>query len=184
MALAEHPVYGFDAWRDGRELIEPIAKLRDEDYYAGAADASNLADMLETAVISLLGYLIPIDELGAIADEIDGRRSTTFSEALTIALEESAHLQFREVETAVSDVDSESTLDDHLKALRKLGKRFSVGQAVVEDAEAVVTGRRAAVMESSAEERATPPKMPADQKADVFSDEDIKGLFLQLVAPA
>ncbi len=184
MALAKQPVDGFDAWRDGREMVELIAKLRDEDYYAGAADASNFADILEAAVIDLLGYLLPIDELEAIADEIDGRHGTTFSEALKTALVESAHLQFRDVETAVSDVDSESTLDDHLEALRKLGKRFSVGQTVVEIAEAVVTGRREAVMESSAEERATPPSMPAVQKPDVFSNEDIRGLFLQLVAPA
>lgn len=183
-ALAEQPVSGFDAWRDGREMIELIAKLRDEDYYAGAADASNLADILEAAVIDLLGYLLPIDELEAIIDEVDGRRNATFSDALMTALEESANLQFRDVGTAVSDVDSESTLDDHLEALRKLGKRFSVGQTMVEIAEAVVTERKEAVIEASSEERATPPTMPAKQKTDVFSDEDIRGLFLQLVAPA
>jgi energy-coupling factor transporter ATP-binding protein EcfA2 len=182
-ALAKQPVSGFDAWRDGREMIELIAKLRDEDYYAGTADAYNLADILEAAVIDLLGYLLPIDELEAIIDEIDGRRSTTFSEALMTALEESTNLQFSDVGTAVSDVDSESTLDDHLEVLRKLGKRFSVGQTIVEMAEAVVTGRKETVIEASSEERATPPAMPAGQKTDVFSDEDIKGLFLQLVAP-
>jgi DNA polymerase III delta prime subunit len=182
VTLAEHPVSGFDAWRDGRELIELIAKLRDEDYYAGAMDASNLADRLEAAVIVLLGYLIQIDDLEAIADEIDARGDATFSEALTTALTESAHLQFREIESAVADVDSESTLDDHLTALRKLGRRFSIGQNVVEDAEVVVSERRGEVMESSREDRATPPKMPGEQKSDVFSDEDIRGLFLQLVA--
>src|SRR5882724_5305179 len=61
LALARAPVDGLDSWRDGDDVIELIAKLRDGDYFDELTVASELANCLETAAIGMIHNCAPDD---------------------------------------------------------------------------------------------------------------------------
>jgi DNA polymerase III delta prime subunit len=179
--LAENPIDGLDSWRDGGEALELIGKLRDGYYFEDVLDADKLADRIEVAAISMIESSPPLDELEKLADAIDDW-SSAFSSGITEALDYAIRRQVEEIERTVSDIDSESTLEDYIASLQKLGKRASISDAQIETAVSSVTDRIGAVSEMSSDVISSAPQVKASRRSDQFDDAALRGLFSQLIA--
>src|SRR5882672_6047840 len=71
LKLARSPIDGLDPWRDGNEVIELIAKLRDGDYFEELPHASDIADCLEAAAVAMIEQNMTSEELEKISDAVD-----------------------------------------------------------------------------------------------------------------
>src|SRR6266849_3068780 len=74
LKLARSPIDGLDPWRDGNEVIELIAKLRDGDYFEELPHASDIADCLEAAAVAMIEQNMTSEELEKISDAADDWR--------------------------------------------------------------------------------------------------------------
>jgi hypothetical protein len=123
----------------------------------------------------------PLDELEKLANAIDNW-NTAFSSSITQALAEAIRLHVKEIEQTVSDIDSESTLNDYIASLEKLGKRALISDSQIENAVASVADRISAVAEISSDVSRSAPELTAARRSDQFDDAALKGLFSQLLA--
>jgi DNA polymerase III delta prime subunit len=179
-SLAENPIEGLDSWRDGGEALELIGKLRDGGYFDDLPDAEKLADRIEVAAISMIERSVPLDDLEKLADTIDNW-SSAFSSGITDALDYEIRRQVKEIEQTISDVDSESTLEDYIGSLQKLGKRASISDTQIETAVSSVNDRIGMVSEMSSDVPSSAPEIKASRRSDQFDDAALKGLFNQLL---
>jgi hypothetical protein len=178
--LAEAPIEGLDSWRDGADAIELIGKLRDGYYFEELPEAEKLADRIEAAAITMVQGTVAIDELEKIAEAINDW-SNGLSDDITDALDEAIRYQFREVTSTVAEIDSESTLEDHITSLRKLGERAAVDLTQVELAVSYVNDRIDEVARLSAGTQSSPPEVHVPRGPEQFDDVALKGLFSQLL---
>ncbi|MEZ2212102.1 restriction endonuclease, partial [Sinorhizobium sp. CB7] len=91
MRLAKAPPDGWQAWRDGSELIEVVVRLRDGGYYENFPQETVLAEILERELIDMLRFGVAADDLEQMSDAIeDGRRmlSKNLIDAMNSAIEE------------------------------------------------------------------------------------------------
>ena len=181
LALAEAPIDGLDSWRDGGEVIELVAKLRDGDYFDELPCASNLADALEKGIIDMIRRDMPSDELENISDAVDLWKHA-LGEEIPRALDEAIQGEFENVENIVSEIDSDSTLKDHIETLRKLGGRATIPTLVVDKAIATVEERIAAIEEQTSVSKSPSFSASASSEGDNFDDVALGNLFATLIA--
>jgi len=131
VTIAENPIYGLDSWRDGEEAIELICKLRDGDYFE---EFPELSEKLEASYIRMLERHISSDDLENISDAIENWRRYLSNELLE-AFSNTVRQEFDDIKETVSEVDSESTLQDHIGILKKLGKRNQFSPQDIEKAD-------------------------------------------------
>ncbi|MDD1520642.1 MULTISPECIES: restriction endonuclease [Bradyrhizobium] len=178
--LAENPIDGLDSWRDGDDALELIGKLRDGYYFEDLPDAEKLADRIEVAAIAMIERTVPLDELEKLADAIDNW-SSAFSSGITEALDYEIRRQVRDIEQTVSDIDSESTLNDYIASIEKLGGRASISKDQIEIAVSSVNDRINTIAEISSDVPRSAPDLKATRRSDQFDDVALKGLFSQLL---
>jgi hypothetical protein len=131
LALAHKPVGGLDSWRDGDEVVELIAKLRDGDYFDQLPCATDLADSLEDAFIDMIEGGIASDDLEKISDTVE-QWKYLLGNRVTEAVEDAIRSEIDHIDNVVADIDSESTLNDHIQTLQKLAKRAAIPSKKVE----------------------------------------------------
>jgi DNA polymerase III delta prime subunit len=182
MSLAESPVDGLDSWRDGEKALELIGNLRDAGYYENLSDAEKLANHIEIAAIAMIEDFPTLDELEKLADAVD-KWPASFGTGITTALDDVIRAQINTIDQAVRAIDSESTLDDYISSIKKLGKRASLAHAQIEKAISAVSDRIGEVSEKASEVSQSAPKLSAMERADHFDDDALRGLFSQLIAP-
>ena len=166
---------GYSAWREGAELVELTGKLRDEDYYPNTPFAEDLANLLEDGIINLLEHGMAFDEfegmLGAVEDAYP---------AASQRIQESAHEALRreiyEVEASISDVDSESTLEDHAKMLKKFAPRAGIPQEALDHALLKVKARIDEIAETTSV-ASSPSNRSTPHEPDNFDDAALASLF-------
>jgi energy-coupling factor transporter ATP-binding protein EcfA2 len=180
MELARTPVDGLDSWRDGPECAELIAKLRDEDYLEELPTASEMADLLEGHFIEMVQIPMPSDELEKISDAVDTWGHSLDARALN-AVEKAIQSEFANVAEAVSDINSESTLDDHAETLKKLGKRASVPAEIVKRAIETIDDRKAQLEEETEESESPAVSPETGRDHDSFDDKQLQDLFAPLL---
>jgi hypothetical protein len=180
LALARAPVDGFDSWRDGVEMVELVAKLRDGDYFADLPYAAELADSLEKAVIVMVKGGMPSDELENISDAVELWQSK-LGDGISGAVEEAITGEFEEVRNRVSEIDSDSTLNDHIKTLQKLAGRATIPSLILDGAIATVRERIAEVEEQTSVSKSPSFSAPSPPETDTFDDVALKNLFAPLV---
>lgn len=140
LTLATNPVEGFDTWRDGDEAIEIIHKIRDGDYYDGLPFAEEIANNMEAAYIAMLQRGVPSDDIEKIADVTQDWKEYLSNDVLE-AVKAAISSQFDDVEDIVSEIDSESSLNDHVNTLRKLATNIQLSDQKTESAVAIVESR-------------------------------------------
>ena len=169
----------FNSWRDGTELVELVRELRDGDYFVDFPAANELVDELEDGLVKMLSYGVAMDDLDNISDAV-ANAGSLIGDDVREATEEAIRVEFTNVESNVADVDSESTLEDHIKLLEKLGPRAGVKSEDVVAAVKEVRGR----IEELAEEASTAesPSVPRPKaEDDVFDDAALRNLVLPLL---
>jgi DNA polymerase III delta prime subunit len=180
LALARAPIDGLDSWRDGDDVIELIGKLRDGGYFDELAVADELADCLEKAAIDMIHSGMASDDLEKISDAVEKWQRLLGSD-IARAVDAAIVSEINDVENIVQDIDSESTLTDHIETLQKLAKRTGLSTKAVSDAVEKVMERIAVV-----EERSTTSSSPSigarfNAESDKFDDVALQNLFAPLV---
>ncbi|MBV5336796.1 MAG: hypothetical protein J0653_02005, partial [Deltaproteobacteria bacterium] len=95
--------------------------------------ATELLDRIEDGVVAILvGHVWP-DDLENIFDSVDLYQKD-LSPRIREAADKAMLNQIEDIDSLISDVDSESTLEDHIKALRRFAPRLGVSDSVLERA--------------------------------------------------
>lgn len=176
--IAQNPLETLTPWRDGIESIELIRKLRDGDYFE-ASKAANIADSLERAAIVMLEGHVDNDDLEKISDSADDWKeslSADFHNALEAAI---AH-EIKNIEDTVEQMDSESTLEDQIKTIRKLSNRVNLASKEVEIAIEKVKSRIKEVGEEAIEDDGPPIPKITSSREDTFDNAAMRSLFMTL----
>ncbi|MBR9971895.1 restriction endonuclease [Magnetospirillum sulfuroxidans] len=178
--LAASPPGGFDAWRDGAEMIELLRELLDPDYFDGFPFVEVMIGHLEAGLIGMLNGYIGTDDLKTISDAIEEDR-TRVSPNIIAAMDHAIVREIEEISDRVAELDSDSTLNDHMGYLGVLGPRAGVLESVIARAEKIVKERIKAI-----EEEITTADAPevgrGKQENETFDDAAIQNLFAPLLS--
>lgn len=181
LSLSYNQVDGLSPWRDGDEAVELIYKLRDGDYYEELSCADELADALESSFKLMLAKPMASDDLERISDAIDewGHHLSADVDDMFLRL---IKREFDDVSEIVSDIDSESTLQDHIEMLKKLGERRGIEGSDIDKAIEFVDSRILEVQEEEAELEAHAPTLGNRKEGlDQFDDAALLNLFKPLL---
>jgi hypothetical protein len=179
LALARAPVDGLSPWLDGREAIGLLGKLRDGDYFYGLPCASEMADSIEEAVLDMIDQCFA-DDLENISDATEEWRHV-LGERIWNAVERAIRAEIDQVGDIVADIDSQSTLTDHIATLKKLGERVAVPAALLEKAVATVIKRIGEVEEKTSVSASPSFKASSLGDSDAFDDIALRNLFEPLL---
>lgn len=182
LSLATSPIEGLSSWRDGEEAVELIYNLREGDYYEDFPFSTELADKLESAYIAMLDQGVSSDDLDNISDAVENWNKF-LGENIINAVEGVVHREFNDVEDIVSEIDSESTLDDHITMLKKLGERVNLNSQEIDDAIETVEFRITELQEEEEIYQARSPDLSSSvsSNTDKFDDIALNNLFMPLL---
>lgn len=180
LILCNTPIDGLDPWRDGYEAIELVYQLRSDDYFENIGCADELADALEASLKIMLEQSVSSDDLDRISDAFDswGHR---LGEDLSNAYWELVWREFDNVSRIVSDIDSESTLQDHIGMLQKLGKRGGFESLYINTAIECVKSRIHEIQEDEEQDSIAPTLNNRIENSDKFDDVELLNLFRPLL---
>jgi len=181
LGLAREPVDGFSSWRDGTDTVTLIQHLRQQYYYDLPCE-TELANILEDAVVHMIESGVASDELEGISDAVEEGKDQ-LGDRVRNAIHDAIKAEFRDVDDTVSHIYSDSTLNEHLETLQKLGTRISIPASEVDAAISTIRDRIAEL-----EEHTTPSRSPSigqatNISADTFDDVELRNLFAPLVRP-
>ena len=138
LAFAQNPPGGWNSWSYAG-LAETVAGLRDGDY--GNIPCKNaLADVLENSLINGLDGWLASDDLGKAVEAIELAQAS-LNPLVFAALNTAIQNEFSEIRERTEDMDSESTLNEHLKLLQKLAPKAGISASELQDARDVVKDR-------------------------------------------
>lgn len=123
----------------------------------------------------------PSDELENVSDAAEQWRWVVGNRIIG-AVEEAIRTEIKEVRSIVADIDSESTLTEHIKTLQKLAKRATIPAQIVEKAVATVTERIGEVEEQTSVSESPSFKAGSQDQLDAFDDVALRNLFEPLLA--
>lgn len=184
MKLAQHPPAprgwsGYSGWREGDELIELIGKLRDEDYFPNLPFADDLANLLEDDVVGLFEHGMAFDEMESMLDAVEDAYPAA-SQRIQDAAYSAIRREIYEVEASISDIDSESALEDHAKTLEKFASRASIPREALDRALSKVKDRIDEIEESTSV-ASSPSTRSTPRESDNFDDAALASLFAPLL---
>jgi hypothetical protein len=177
--LAAAPVEGLDTWRDGPSAIELIGKLRDGGYYSIPRSAE-LANLVENAAVDMIEQPMPSDELDRIVDAAE-EWQVLLNGIVFHAIDAAIASEFRNVRDIVAEIDSDSTLNEHIRTLKKLAERASVSAEEVIRAVSIVEDRIAEIEEESQVFEPPSTKAAVPPERDSFDDAALDNLFAPLI---
>ncbi|RED25547.1 hypothetical protein BJ123_13115 [Rhodopseudomonas thermotolerans] len=178
--IAANPSRRFDAWRDGQRLVSLIIRLQDGAEYGSLKGAEKLRTAIEDQLVTMLnGYIVP-DDLDSILDSMEGYEQV-LGDRVRTALSDAMRAQFERLDSLIEDVDNESTLDDHIKAIRRFAPLVGVKDDVLVRAVATIELKKSEIEEVSS--AAESPTFPASirRESDKFDDQALEDLFAPLV---
>lgn len=179
LSLAEDRIGKFSAWHDAARLVRLIASLQ-SDEFGDIPNAPKLRDTAEQGLVAILdGHVWP-DDLENICDAIDLNKDD-LSSKITEMANRAMLSQIEDVDSLIEDIDSESTLTDHIKAMRRFAPRLGVPDSVLEQAVAKVEERISEINESV--ETADSPDFfgSSFSETEKFDDVALKDLFTPLL---
>jgi DNA polymerase III delta prime subunit len=181
--LIQEPIgKGFDPWRDGPELIELAGNIRNEHYDNLSSNGALVEALEEGLVFMIEDRNFPIDDLERLSDAADNWSSV--GNSVTAAIAEVIERQIYNIDELIEDEHSESTLNDHLKSLKRLASRISVPKIQMDIVEEKITQRIEEVSDATAEKRASQlaDLFSADDFNDGFDNKELDNLFAPLLA--
>jgi hypothetical protein len=179
LKLAENPINRFDSWRDGTDLVELLAHVRDGGYYDDLPDQEALATFLERGIVDMIDQGVSTDELESLTEAIEGHNRLV-GQAVIDTINRTVTSEIDTIESVVSDIDSESTLESHGKFLEKWGKKLGIDTYRLERISEHVSSRLEE-LENKVESSSSPSVgTPRPQDVDKFDDAALRGLFASL----
>ena len=181
-SLVDGPVDGWDPWRDGDDLIQLIGKLRDSGYYDEVPGHDELADILEEGAVNMIeGHSLNSEDLTKLSDAFEEWAHSS-SPKLKPVLDRAIEKEFDDIDEVLRDIDSESTVDEHLEMLGKLAKRASIPTSVVQRAIEAGEERKGEIEGRSVYAPSPTVKNVDTQATDTFDDNALNNLFAPLRA--
>ncbi len=179
VTVAQKPQQGFGPGSDGETLIRFFSRLRDQGYGRKFVYEDEFLAIVEKALIDVIRWYANSEDLCTILDAVD-EAGTNVPESILSALQSVILKEFDDVESRVREEYNESSLSDHIDALKKFAPRFGVPDSVLQNAVSKVEDRIAEI-----EERSTPASSPSflssKQQAEKFDDAALKNLFTPLI---
>ncbi len=182
LALADNPERGFDPWRDGVGVVELLKMLRDESDLEEFPCKGELLESLECSLISMLETEMAADDLENISDAIEAAGSS-ISIDVTQAAADAVKREFKAIESVAAEIDSESTLKEHIDSLRRLAPRVGISTAMLTKAISTVNDRIARIAEDNEETSATENsafRASRSWQPENFDDAALQSLFASL----
>lgn len=181
LSLASNPINELDPWRDGEEAIGLICKMRNGDY-EDFPFSKELADKLELACVAMCKGGISSDDIERIFDAVQNG-GHFIGPSINEVIGEAISMHFANIEDAVSGIDSESTLNDHIETLRKIASGASIDKQTVNSAIDIVEARITELQEENETNQAESPSFNSERSSmfDMFDDDDLKSLFTPLL---
>jgi hypothetical protein len=164
-------------WLDGVVLAKLLAELPDDDYYEGLPNREDLSRLVQLQLIALIEGNPSSDVLTRIAEKVDRSRVDA---AVLRALDVAIQYEIEEVESVIAEMDSASTLEEHMEALGRLGPIAGIPVPLVKRAVDQVKSR---IVQLKAEtEEAAAPVVPSSRHSDLddFSDAELSNQFASL----
>jgi hypothetical protein len=159
--------------------LQLLGKLRDGDYFYGLPCASEIADSLEEAALEMIDQCYA-DDLENIAVATEEWRHV-LGDRIRNAVERAIRTEIDQVSDIVADIDSESTLTDHIATLKKLGERVAIPAPLLEKAVATVMERIGEVEEKTSVSASPDFKASSLGDSDRFDDVALRNLFEPLL---
>jgi hypothetical protein len=180
LALAHSPIGGLDCEREGDEVVALIGQLRDGDYFYELSCATELADSLEEAFIYMVAQGMSSEVLEKISDAVDEWQALV-GDRMIEAVGRAIRNEIDVVSEFVSDIDSNSTLEDHITMIRKLAKRTVIPSEKVDAAITIVMERIAEVEEQTTVSQSPSIHVTSPVETDTFDDVALNNLFKPLI---
>ncbi|MER9349804.1 hypothetical protein [Mesorhizobium sp. M0227] len=179
-ALASFPVQGWDSWRDGGDLLAIITKLRDTDYYGMLHEAASIAQIIEDGAVELIeDFSLNSEDLERLVEAEEEWRDG-LGPRIQNALTDAIGREFRDVREVVKQIDSESTIDEHVETLERLAKRASIPEAVLRNAREVAQERKWEIEEQTRVAPSPSGRNVDRGSGDTFDDVALANLFAPL----
>jgi hypothetical protein len=180
VSLADNRIGHFSAWRDATRLISLISDLQDEDEFAHLSIAGLLRAQLERGVVSILeGHVWP-DDLESICDSIESYEDYLDPQIRELA-DKALLSQIENIDSLIDGVNSESTLNDYIRGMRRFASRIGISEDVLERAVTRVEERISEINESV--ETAESPDFSGSslREEENFDDAALTNLFTPLI---
>ena len=177
LALAKKPFGGFSAWLDGEKLVDLVRSLRDDsDGDESFPQAEEIATALEASLVALFEQGLHADDLEKLYAAIDTARKV-LGENVFEAADGAVEQEIENAYSNAAEIDSESTLEDQIKALRSLASRVSISSERLDSA---VFAFESCI--SEIKERVSTTEPPSftgrtPRETDTFDDAALRNLF-------
>jgi hypothetical protein len=177
--VAEKPAGGFSAWDDSTSLVRLISDLRNGSY-ARLPESEALCGKLEDGLVDILnGHLWP-EDLDRIYDALEGA-SKHMPPGVMSARDRAVIESIDNLSANIGEIDSESTLEDHKKALERYAPVVGIKSHTLQKAFEVIDRRIAEINDESDESPTIRNIGEAPQKPDKFDDAELSNLFAPLL---
>ncbi|WP_420412398.1 restriction endonuclease [Roseibium sp.] len=169
-----------NSWRDGRDLPQLhwwVSNFVDDD----VSQKQTLLEAIEARLTNVIEDGLPPDELVSVTESVQEYMSDTFLTPFTPAghaLGNAIEYEFSNTGEAISHLDTEDSLTEHLDYLDSLAKLTGRDP---EEAKSVVFDRISEIEESDHEERSTGFSPSRRQGNEKFDDDDLISLFSNLL---
>jgi len=182
-SIVDDPVGGWDVWQDGDAIIELVAKFREEGYYGEYVEATVIADLLEDAAVSMImDDNLTIEELDKISSTVDEWGNSIGSRVVS-AVNKAIEREFEKAPSVFRDTDSESTLDEHVEVLQRLGKSAGLPNEKIERAHYLASDRKNEIANETVEAEPITARASAQVEVDAFDEAALQDLFAPLLRP-
>jgi DNA polymerase III delta prime subunit len=175
LALAKKPVSGFGAWLDGDKLVYLVRDLR-KGLHKNYPRAETLAAALESGLVRMIKEGMWADELESLYVAMDSARDE-LDACVFDAADDAIERQIENAYENAATADSESTLEDQIKAVHSLASRAGVSAERVDIAVSMIQNRISEINErvSTAEPPSFTGQLPSE--TDTFDDDALRSLF-------
>ncbi|MGX9181469.1 nSTAND3 domain-containing NTPase [Mesorhizobium sp. BHbdii] len=178
--LAGNPVDGWDAWRDADNLLILVGKLRGTGYFDELPQAADLADILEEGAANMIDVnSLTSEDLDKLSDAYEEWRYY-LGPVIKEAIASGIRREFEEIDKVLRDMDSESTVDEHIEVLEKLGKRTGISEEAIKRASEKALERKIEIESDSTAAPSSSVRSRDTQIADAFDDAALQTLFAPL----
>lgn len=180
-SIVEDPIGGWDVWQDCDAMIELVAKFRQEGYYDEYIEAPDIADLLEDAILSIVtDEYLSIDDLDKIASTVEQWRDNIGGRVRS-AVDQAIEREFERAPSVFRDTDSESTLDEHVEVLQRLGRSAGLPEEKIGWAHDLANDRKIEIASEAVEAEPITARASTQVEVDDFDEAALQDLFTQLL---
>lgn len=176
--VASKPAGGFGASEDGASLVKLIEEIKAHE---NIARGEELCEKLEDGLINILdGHVWP-DDLERIYDAVD-ETEAILSSRVKDAANRAIIREVDDIASNIAEMDSESELKDHIKALQRYAPKVGLSEASLGEAIEAIESRISEINEEA--DQAPPPRFSGEKlsRSDHFDDAALSNLFAPLIS--